>query len=404
MEPQPLPLDLTASGTTAPGGTGRVSLYHRLLHMPSGLPTHYRRPESIRRQASVGTTTTNGSLRRRAGTGHSQNHSLVRTSDGNTIRAAPGAHDQYQHSPPSHITLPPSPTLTRRMGNLPSGVGYTPIIEHVSRATKAAVEPMAMNLPPPTMTIPDANSTQGGQTRLNISTDEFTRAVAVATVSALRQGAAADAAAGHARRAAAHPVSGAYDGHHSAVGGGGDHGGHDAPSWSRGTSAAVLLSCTLLYALIAGTFLTRNMTVVLTITLEILVDVVDVVLKGSGIDEKLLGVTLFALVPNTTEFMNAMSFALNGNISLRCALSCGLYINTNDLTVWKLDQLMLSRFAFCRSLLWSRSPPGMILDTWEPWQIPLREFEVILFVPSNSRLVSFSLAGMSSPLSSPSSY
>jgi Ca2+:H+ antiporter len=46
--------------------------------------------------------------------------------------------------------------------------------------------------------------------------------------------------------------------------------------------------------------------------------VVDVVLKGFGIDEKLLGVTLFALVPNTTEFMNAMSFALNGNISLRC--------------------------------------------------------------------------------------
>lgn len=40
-------------------------------------------------------------------------------------------------------------------------------------------------------------------------------------------------------------------------------------------------------------------------------------LEGSGIDEKFLGVTLFALVPNTTEFMNAMSFALNGNIALR---------------------------------------------------------------------------------------
>lgn len=51
--------------------------------------------------------------------------------------------------------------------------------------------------------------------------------------------------------------------------------------------------------------------------LELLVYVVDVVLKDSGIDEKFLGVTLFALVPNTTEFMNAMSFALNGNIALR---------------------------------------------------------------------------------------
>ena len=50
---------------------------------------------------------------------------------------------------------------------------------------------------------------------------------------------------------------------------------------------------------------------------EILVDVVDIVLIGSGIDEKFLGATLFALVPNVTEFMNAMSFALNGNISLR---------------------------------------------------------------------------------------
>jgi len=62
----------------------------------------------------------------------------------------------------------------------------------------------------------------------------------------------------------------------------------------------VLLACTALYAAIA----------------EILVDVVDVVLNGSGIDEKFLGVTLFALVPNTTEFMNAMSFAMNGNIAL----------------------------------------------------------------------------------------
>ena len=53
------------------------------------------------------------------------------------------------------------------------------------------------------------------------------------------------------------------------------------------------------------------------IFLELLVDVVDVILEDSGIDEKFLGITLFALVPNTTEFMNAISFALNGNIALR---------------------------------------------------------------------------------------
>jgi Ca2+:H+ antiporter len=55
---------------------------------------------------------------------------------------------------------------------------------------------------------------------------------------------------------------------------------------------------------------------------EILVDEVDVLLEGTGIDEKFLGITLFALVPNTTEFMNAMSFALTGNIALRCVLVC----------------------------------------------------------------------------------
>lgn len=80
----------------------------------------------------------------------------------------------------------------------------------------------------------------------------------------------------------------------------GGHGGHDAPSWTRTTSLIVLISCTVLYAIIA----------------EILVDAVDEVLDGSGLDLKLLGVTLFALVPNATEFMNAMSFAINGNIAL----------------------------------------------------------------------------------------
>jgi Ca2+:H+ antiporter len=50
------------------------------------------------------------------------------------------------------------------------------------------------------------------------------------------------------------------------------------------------------------------------------VDTVDVVLGSGTIDEKFLGFTLFALVPNTTEFLNAISFALNGNIALRLSL------------------------------------------------------------------------------------
>ncbi len=65
------------------------------------------------------------------------------------------------------------------------------------------------------------------------------------------------------------------------------HGGHDAPNWSRLKSSVILMCATALYAIIA----------------EILVDSVDFVLDGFSIDQKFLGITLFALVPNTTEFL-----------------------------------------------------------------------------------------------------
>jgi Ca2+:H+ antiporter len=77
-------------------------------------------------------------------------------------------------------------------------------------------------------------------------------------------------------------------------------GGHDAPNWSRTKSAIILMTATIAYAIIA----------------EVLVNTVDVVLDSVDIDEKFLGITLFALVPNTTEFLNGISFAMNGNIAL----------------------------------------------------------------------------------------
>ncbi|KJZ71950.1 hypothetical protein HIM_08630 [Hirsutella minnesotensis 3608] len=80
----------------------------------------------------------------------------------------------------------------------------------------------------------------------------------------------------------------------------GAQGGHDAPNWGRTKSSVILLGATVLYAIIA----------------EILVNTVDVVLESFSIDQKFLGITLFALVPNTTEFLNAISFAMNGNIAL----------------------------------------------------------------------------------------
>lgn len=89
-------------------------------------------------------------------------------------------------------------------------------------------------------------------------------------------------------------------------------GGHDAPNWSRTKSCVILLSATVLYAVIA----------------EILVNTVDVVLESVDIDEKFLGITLFALVPNTTEFLVG-GFASGSDAytyltmrSLECHLVC----------------------------------------------------------------------------------
>jgi len=76
--------------------------------------------------------------------------------------------------------------------------------------------------------------------------------------------------------------------------------GHEAPSWTKLESVVVLLVSTIIFSLLA----------------EILIGSVDVVLKSINLDEKFLGVTLFALAPNVSEFYNAIAFAMYGNIAL----------------------------------------------------------------------------------------
>jgi Ca2+:H+ antiporter len=71
-----------------------------------------------------------------------------------------------------------------------------------------------------------------------LPSDDFTRAVAVATVSALR----------HQQVQARRVRVGQLGDEEDPAG----HGGHEAPSWSRAVSASVLLACTALYAVIAG--------------------------------------------------------------------------------------------------------------------------------------------------------
>lgn len=184
------PLDLASN---------RMSLYQRLI------PPH-RRPGSIRRKPS------NMAFDE---TARGQDHGL----------------SAHEHAHPSegtstgHVHIASTPSVARRVSHatLPATQppGFTPLLESVDHAIKdTAIQPMQL---PASMT-----------------TDDFTRAVAVATVSALR----------HQQHQLPPPRMRASATLEAEEAGG--HGGHDAPSWSRTVSASVLLSCTFLYAIIAG--------------------------------------------------------------------------------------------------------------------------------------------------------
>lgn len=60
---------------------------------------------------------------------------------------------------------------------------------------------------------------------------------------------------------------------------------HSVPNWSRTKSLMILLGATILYGILAN----------------IIIEMVDSILKEVHVDEKFVGLTIFALVPNTTE-------------------------------------------------------------------------------------------------------
>ncbi|OCT51272.1 calcium permease family membrane transporter [Cladophialophora carrionii] len=115
-------------------------------------------------------------------------------------------------------------------------------------------------------------------------------------------------------------------------------GGHDAPNWSRAKSSIILLTATIAYAIVA----------------EILVDTVDVVLDSVDIDEKFLGITLFALVPNTTEFLNGISFAMNGNIALSMEIGSAYAL--------QVCLLQLPALVLFTALRWQFIDPSRLID------------------------------------------
>ena len=124
----------------------------------------------------------------------------------------PGDHSASPSSSPTALrpsSYPNAPTS-------PSPGSIVPILESVDHALKDT-----------------------GLQATQLPSDDFTRAVAVATVSALR----------HQQVHAARRVRVGQLGDEEDAAG---HGGHEAPSWSRAVSASVLLACTALYAIIAG--------------------------------------------------------------------------------------------------------------------------------------------------------
>lgn len=194
LHPMEVPLD---------NANNRISLYQRLL------PSNLHKQPTVHRKPSVITITTDVS------TDASRSQTPVPR-----VYESPAGSSAH----PIGLSVPqPVPAEIRKVSyaDPPAAQqpGLTPLLESVDHAFKD-------------------NGMQSIQLPGNLTPDDFTRAVAVATVSALR----------HQQRQAQSPgrlrASGAE------LEGG--HGGHEAPSWSRTTSASVLLACTALYAAIAG--------------------------------------------------------------------------------------------------------------------------------------------------------
>jgi Ca2+:H+ antiporter len=189
----------------------RTSVYHRLVANTGGTQ---RRTQSIHRKpSSAGNIGSNAPSR----------------SQTPLLRNADYPQSGLSNVPPQQMTSQPaSPHLARRVSYAASSVphpAFIPVLESVDQAVKDS----GVN-----MQLPN-----------DMTTDDFTRAVAVATVSALRHQETRVLSPARVRASGATIAADSE---------GGAHNGHDAPSWSRITSASVLLVCTALFALIAGMY------------------------------------------------------------------------------------------------------------------------------------------------------
>ena len=166
----------------------------------------------------------------------------------------PGPQDSNSNT----VRLKPSSATTDAVGPSSHGAATTPqsvdvSAEHSGGASSSTPSTLGRTFPPhppasptpgslvPIMESVDHALKDTGLQPGQLPPDDFTRAVAVATVSALR----------HQQVQARRVRSGQLGAEEEDTAG---HAGHDGPSWSRAVSASVLLACTALYAIIAGTY------------------------------------------------------------------------------------------------------------------------------------------------------
>lgn len=188
------------------GAGNRISLYQRLI------PSTLQKNATLQHKPSIITTTASTS----------REGSRSQTPVPRAYEPTAGTSAQPQAFSPTQSQTLPQDGRRVSYATQPSvqQPGYTPLLESVDHAIKdSGIQPL--------------------QLPGNMTPDDFTRAVAVATVSALRHQQRHAHSPGRIRTSGAELEAGA-------------HGGHEGPSWSRTTSASVLLACTALYAAIAG--------------------------------------------------------------------------------------------------------------------------------------------------------
>lgn len=186
------------------GSGNRISFYQRLI--PGTLQKH----TSLQHKPSIITTTASTS----------REGSRSQTPIPRDYEPAVGTSAQGQAFSPTQSQTQDGRRVSYATQPNAQQVGFTPLLESVGSAIKdSGLQPL--------------------QLPGNMTPDDFTRAVAVATVSALRHQQRNAHSPGRLRSSGAELDAGA-------------HGGHEGPSWSRTTSASVLLVCTALYAAIAG--------------------------------------------------------------------------------------------------------------------------------------------------------